>query len=75
MELDKEELNVKTALETAYCYYNLHRDCDKGLTMPSHAECKSCMVEAFENIVRLKRNGVAREPTYERSLKRWKRWK
>jgi hypothetical protein len=45
---------MEVELKTAYCYYNLEHDCDKGLTMPSHAECKSCMLEAFENIVRSK---------------------
>ncbi|MGZ4904645.1 MAG: hypothetical protein ACXVIF_01945 [Halobacteriota archaeon] len=54
MELDKVKLNVKTALETAYCYYNLHDDCGKGLSMPSHTECKSCVLKEFENIVRSK---------------------
>lgn len=53
----KVELKMKTALDTAYCYYNLHHECDKGLHMPSHAECKACMMEAFENIVRS--NGVS----------------
>ncbi len=52
MDLNQVELKTKAALETAYCYYNLQHDCDKGLTMPSHAECKACMIEAFENIVR-----------------------
>ncbi len=52
MDLNKVKLNVTTALETTYCYYNLHHECDKGLVMPSHAECKSCMIEAFEHIVR-----------------------
>ncbi len=52
MDLNKVKLNVTTALETTYCYYNLHHECDKGLVMPSHAECKSCMIEAFEGIVR-----------------------
>ncbi|MGZ4901760.1 MAG: hypothetical protein ACXV5T_03115 [Halobacteriota archaeon] len=67
------ELKVKTALETACYYNNQHRDCGKGLDMPSNGECKSCMAEALENIIRLKRYGVAREPTYEQTLKRWKR--
>ncbi len=52
MDLDKVKLNVTTALETAYCYYNLHHECDKGLTMPSRTDCKACMIEAFDNIVR-----------------------
>ncbi len=52
MDLNKVELNVKTALDTAYCYYNLHHECDKDLQMPSRAECKACMIEAFESIVR-----------------------
>ncbi len=52
MELNEVESKVKTALETAYCYYNLHHECDKGLAMPNHSECKSCMIEAFQNIVR-----------------------
>ncbi len=36
----------------SYCYVNVHHGCEKGVYMPSHAECKSCMVEAFEKIVR-----------------------
>ncbi len=72
-EVSEVELNAQTAREKADCYYNLHRNCDKDLTMLSHSLCKSCMVEAYSNIVRLKRNGVAREPTYEGTLKRWKR--
>ncbi len=73
MECNNGELNVQTVREKVACYYNLYRDCDKDLIVPSHAQCKSCMVEAFENITRLKRNGVAKEPTYEKTLKRWKR--
>ncbi len=73
MERNNGGLNGQTAREKVDCYYNLYRDCDKDLTVPSHTQCKLCMVEAFENITKLKRNGVAREPTYEQILKRWKR--
>ncbi|MGZ4904644.1 MAG: hypothetical protein ACXVIG_06305 [Halobacteriota archaeon] len=58
MDLNDVEFKVKTALETAYCYYNLHHECDKGLSMPSRTDCKSCMVEAFENIVRSNGTGT-----------------
>ncbi len=43
---------MEVELKNAYCYYNLEHDCDKGLSMPNNNECKACMVEAFERIVR-----------------------
>ncbi len=73
MERNNVEFSGQVAREKADCYYNLYRNCDKDLDIPSHAQCKSCMVAAFEDITKLKRNGVAREPTYEQILKRWKR--
>ncbi|MDD1721827.1 MAG: hypothetical protein LUP95_07570 [Euryarchaeota archaeon] len=45
---------MEVELKTAYCYYNLYDDCGKGLSMPSHTECKSCLLKAFEDIVRSK---------------------
>ncbi len=72
MEVGKVEFGVKTALETA-CYYNLHHKCGKGLHAPIYAECKSCMMEEFENIIKLRRNRVTSEPAHDRTLKRWKR--
>ncbi len=72
MEVGEVEFNVKTAFETA-CYYKVHHKCNLGLHAPSYAECKSCMMEEFESIIRLRVNEVAGKPTHERTLKRWKR--
>ncbi len=60
MDLTKAERNVKTALEKAYCYYSLHHECDTGIHTPSHAECKACMVEPFERIVRSNEAGYTK---------------
>ncbi len=47
-----EVSEMESELKADYCYYNIEHDCDKGLVMPNTAECRSCMVEAFNNIVR-----------------------